>query len=78
MEALAEKYKEEDAEEEPEEGKESEKAGSDEENVEKVDLKEPFSSRVNDNREDDHPRNGVDGNNDTFFALQGGKEDGYW
>lgn len=29
-------------------------------------------------REDHHPRNGVDGNRETYFALQGGEKDAFW
>ena len=31
-----------------------------------------------DPRDDHHPSKGIDGNRDTYFALQGGQKDGSW
>ena len=39
---------------------------------------EPTATSFLNNREDCHPINGVDGNGETFFALQGGEVDGFW
>ena len=46
--------------------------------LEKIKLMEPTATSFFENSEDHHPRNAVDGNKDTNFALQGGKVDGYW
>ena len=39
---------------------------------------EPTATSFWKNRDDHHPRNGVDGNKETYFGLQGGDVDGYW
>ena len=39
---------------------------------------EPTATSFLNNREDHHPRNGADGNAETYFTLQGGEVDGYW
>ena len=39
---------------------------------------EPTATSWWENREETHPRNVVDGNKKTLFALHGGEADGYW
>ena len=39
---------------------------------------EPTATSYKDTLEKYHPRNGADGDRETYFALQGGEENGYW
>ena len=46
--------------------------------IKKLRLMDPTATSFWNKREDHHPRNGVDGNRQTYFALQGGEPDGYF